>query len=413
MNSPTTQPFHVMIKPRGPICNLDCSYCYYLSKEDLYPGSAFRMTDETLEAFTRDYIRAQPVPEVVFSWQGGEPLLMGMDFFERAVGFQQAYARPGMRISNTLQTNGTLLDDDWCRFFKERGFLIGLSLDGPARFHDAYRVNKGGKPTHSFVMAGLDLLHRHLVEYNILATVHAANVAHPLEVYRFFRDEVKATFVQFIPIVQRDNKTGYQEGDRVTDRSVTGGAYGRFLNAIFDEWVCRDVGRLFVQMFDVTLAGWVGHSPGLCIFDESCGRALALEHNGDLYACDHYVEPRFHLGNTRREALSILVSSEVQQAFGEAKKDSLPGFCRACDVRFLCNGGCPKNRILKTPQGEDGLNILCDGYKAFFTHTGPAMKFMADELKSGRPPAGIMREFGPINYRNSVGTVGKKEGPGA
>jgi len=251
------------------------------------------------------------------------------------------------------------------------------------------------------------------VEYNILATVHAANVAHPLEVYRFFRDEVKATFVQFIPIVQRDNKTGYQEGDRVTDRSVTGGAYGRFLNAIFDEWVCRDVGRLFVQMFDVTLAGWVGHSPGLCIFDESCGRALALEHNGDLYACDHYVEPRFHLGNTRREALSILVSSEVQQAFGEAKKDSLPGFCRACDVRFLCNGGCPKNRILKTPQGEDGLNILCDGYKAFFTHTGPAMKFMADELKSGRPPAGIMREFGPINYRNSVGTVGKKEGPGA
>lgn len=412
MKFPTTPPFHVMIKPRGPICNLDCTYCYYLSKEDLYPGSAFQMTDETLEAFTRDYIRAQPVPEAVFSWQGGEPLLMGLDFFEKAVGFQEAYARPGMRISNTLQTNGTLLDDDWCQFFKERGFLIGLSLDGPAHVHDAFRVNKGGKPTHSLVMAGLDSLHRHQVEYNILTTVHSANAPHPLEVYRFIRDEVKASFVQFIPIVQRDNQTGYQEGNRVTDRSVSGRSYGRFLNAVFDEWVCRDVGKVFVQMFDVTLAGWVGHPPGLCIFDETCGRALALEHNGDLYACDHYVEPRYHLGNTRREALPVLVNSEVQQAFGEAKKDSLPGFCRACEVRFLCNGGCPKNRILKTPQGEDGLNILCDGYKDFFTHTEPAMRFMADELRSGRPPAGIMSKFGPVNYGKTTGNPGRKGGEG-
>jgi len=403
MSVPPVPPFHIMIKPRGPICNLDCSYCYYLSKESLYPGSSFGMSDETLEAFTRDYIRAQPVPEVVFSWQGGEPLLMGLDFFERAIGFQEAYARPGVRISNTLQTNGTVLNDEWCHFFREHHFLVGLSLDGPAPLHDAYRVDKGGKPTHAAVMAGLDLLRRHQVEYNILATVHAANVEYPVEVYRFFRDEVKTSFIQFIPIVQRDNESGYQEGTRVTERSVTGGGYGRFLNAIFDEWVCRDVGRVFVQMFDVTLAGWAGHPPGICIFDESCGRALALEHNGDLYACDHYVEPRYHLGNTRREPLPVLVGSEAQQAFGAAKKDSLPAFCRACDVRFLCNGGCPKNRVLKTPDGEEGLNYLCEGFKAFFTHTGPAMRFMADALKSGRPPAGIMKDFGPGNYGRGKG----------
>jgi len=399
MSVPQVPPFHIMIKPRGPICNLDCSYCYYLSKEDLYPGSAFRMNDKTLETFSRDYIRAQPVPEAVFSWQGGEPILMGLEFFQRAVDFQQAYARPGMRISNTIQTNGTLLNDEWCQFFREHRFLVGLSLDGPAVLHDTYRVDKGGKPTHAAVMAGVELLRSHQVEYNILATVHTSNVNHPLEVYRFFRDEVKTSFIQFIPIVQRDNETGYQEGSQVTERSVSGRAYGNFLNAIFDEWVCNDVGRMFVQMFDVTLAGWVGHPPGLCIFDETCGRALALEHNGDLYACDHYVEPRYHLGNTRWEALPGLVGSEVQQAFGAAKKSTLSALCRACDVRFLCNGGCPKNRILQTPDGEDGLNYLCDGYKTFFTHTGPAMRFMADALKSGEPPAGIMIEFGPANYR--------------
>ena len=396
-------PFHVMIKPRGPICNLDCSYCYYLSKEDLYLGSAFRMTDEILEAFTRDYIRAQSVPEVVFSWQGGEPLLMGLDFFRRAVEFQAENSRPGVRISNTIQTNGTLLDDDWCRFFRGHEFLVGLSLDGPARLHDAYRVNKGGKPSHASVMAGLDLLRKHQVEYNVLATVHAANAPHPLDVYRFFRDEVGTSFIQFIPIVQRDNDTGYQEGTGVTDRSVTGNAYGRFLNTIFDEWVCRDVGRVFVQLFDVTLAGWVGHAPGLCLFDETCGRALALEHNGDLFACDHYVEPGYRLGNTRNATLPVLVGSEAQRAFGAAKKDTLPGFCLDCDVRFLCNGGCPKNRILMTPSGEKGLNYLCDGYMAFFHHTGPAMRFMADALRSQRPPMEIMKEFGPENYGNGPG----------
>jgi uncharacterized protein len=387
-----------MIKPRGPICNLDCSYCYYLSKEELYPGSAFRMTEDLLEAFTREYIRSQQVPEVVFSWQGGEPLLMGLEFFQKALGFQAAYARPGMRISNTIQTNGTVLNEEWCHFFREHRFLVGLSLDGPAELHDAYRVDKGGKPSHRAVMAGLDLLQRYGVEYNILTTVHAANVKRPLEVYRFLRDEVETSFIQFIPIVQRDNETGYQEGTRVTARSVRGADYGQFLNTIFNEWVCRDVGKVFIQIFDVTLAGWVGHPMGLCIFDETCGRALAMEHNGDLYACDHYVEPRYLLGNTRTQALPVLVTSEAQQAFGAAKKETLPAYCLACDVRFLCNGGCPKNRILNTPDGEDGLNWLCEGYKAFFTHTSSAMRYMAEALKGGRAPLEIMREFGPKHY---------------
>jgi uncharacterized protein len=383
-----------MIKPRGPICNLDCSYCFYLSKEKLYPGADFHMSDETLEIFTRDYIRAQPVPEVVFSWQGGEPTLMGLEFFQRAVEVQKKYAPPGTKISNTIQTNGTLLTDEWCRFFAANHFLVGLSLDGPASMHDAYRVDKGGKPSHGAVISGLGLLRRHGADYNILATVHAANSEHPLEVYRFFRDEVGASFIQFIPIVERDNETGYQEGTRVTDRSVSGTAYGSFLNAVFDEWVRRDVGRVFVQIFDVTLAGWVGERPGLCIFDPTCGRALALEHNGDLYACDHYVEPRHHLGNIRERSLPVLVTSEQQRAFGVTKAAALPSFCQSCEVRFLCNGGCPKNRILKTPDGQDGLNYLCEGYKAFFTHTGPAMRFMAEALRNGRAPAEVMKPFG-------------------
>jgi uncharacterized protein len=383
-------PFHVMLKPRGAICNLDCSYCYYLSKEDLYPGSSFRMSDEILENFTRQYIQAQPVPEVVFGWQGGEPTLMGLEFFQKAVAFQRKYQRPGVRIINTLQTNGVQLDEEWCHFFRENEFLIGLSLDGPAELHDAYRVDRGGKPSHQAVMAGLDLLQEHGVEYNILTTVHAANADHPLEVYRFLRDEIKTTFTQFIPIVERKNETGFQEGVEVTDRSVTGRQYGDFLKAIFDEWVCNDVGKVYVQIVDVTLASWVMQPGGLCIFDETCGQAMALEHNGDLYACDHYVEPKYHLGNIQREELPLLVNSDVQRAFGISKKAALPAYCRGCEVRSLCNGGCPKNRILKAPDGEDGLNFLCEGYKAFFTHVGPAMEWMAEALRQHRPPAGIM-----------------------
>jgi uncharacterized protein len=388
----TTAPptFHVMLKPRGPICNLNCAYCYFLSKERLYPGSGFRMTDELLEEFTRQYIEAQRVPEVTFGWQGGEPTLIGLDFFRHAVEWQQKYHRPGMRVHNALQTNGTTLDDEWCRFFHEHNFLIGLSLDGPRELHDAYRRDKGGNPTFDRVMGGVALLKKHGVEFNVLACVHAANADHPVEVYRFLRDEVGAQFIQFIPIVERDNATGFQEGERITERSVKGRQYGDFLSGIFEEWVRRDVGRVYVQFFDVALATWLGQRPGLCIFEETCGTALALEHNGDLYACDHFVEPRYKLGNVQETPLIELVGSEQQRQFGLDKRDRLPRYCRECEVRFVCNGGCPKNRVSRTPDGEPGLNYLCEGYKAFFAHIDRPMRIMAAELRAGRPPANIM-----------------------
>ncbi|HEY3288630.1 MAG TPA: anaerobic sulfatase maturase, partial [Anaerolineae bacterium] len=350
--------FHVMLKPRGAICNLDCKYCYFLSKEMLYPGSRFRMADDLLEQYTRQYIEAQRVPEVTFAWQGGEPTLMGLDFFQQAIAYQDKYRRPGMRIFNALQTNGTQLDEAWCDFLREHSFLVGLSLDGPREMHDANRVDKGGQPTFDRVMAAAQLMQQHGVEFNILTTVNAANVEHPLEVYRFLRDTVKTQFVQFIPIVERANETGFQEGERVTDRSTRGEQYGRFLIAIFDEWVRRDVGRMYVQIFDVALAAWMGEKPGLCIFEETCGQALAMEHNGDVYSCDHFVEPRHKLGNIIDIPLLDLVNSEQQHRFGQAKRDTLPQYCRDCEVRFVCNGGCPKDRILRTPSGEAGLNYL-------------------------------------------------------
>lgn len=383
-------PFHIMLKPRGSICNLDCKYCYFLSKERLYPGSRFRMDTDLLETYTRQYIEAQPGPEITFAWQGGEPTLMGLDFFRQAVAYQQKYARPGVQIGNSLQTNGVLLDDEWCRFLKEHNFLVGISIDGPRDLHDAYRVDKGGAPTFDRVMRGLRLLQKHDVDFNVLSTVHAANAAHPLGVYRFLRDEVKTQFMQFIPIVERDNDTGFQEGQRVTDRSVQARQYGDFLIAIFDEWVRRDVGRVFVQLFDVALAAWTGNEPALCIFRETCGDALAMEHNGDLYSCDHYVEPDYLLGNIKDDEIIRLVPAEAQRQFGRDKRDTLPEYCRQCDVRFVCNGGCPKNRFIKTPDGEPGLNYLCAGYKAFFRHSDSAMKFMARELRHRRPPANVM-----------------------
>ncbi len=382
--------FHVMMKPRGAICNLDCKYCYFLAKEDLYPGSGFRMSENLLEEYVRQYIEAQQVPEVTFAWQGGEPTLMGLDFFRKAVEFQKKHQKPGTRLFNSLQTNGTLLDRDWCRFFHENDFLIGLSLDGPRALHDAYRVDKGGKPTFDTVMRAAEMMQSHEVEFNILTTVHAANAGHPVEVYRFMRDVVKTRFIQFIPIVERDNETGYQEGSEVTNRSVTGKQYGRFLIGIFDEWVRRDVGNMYVQIFDVSLAAWSGQSPGLCIFMETCGDALALEHNGDLYSCDHYVEPDYRLGNITEIPMMDMVLSEQQRAFGQAKLDTLPQYCLSCDVRFICNGGCPKNRIINTPDGEPGLNYLCEGYKAFFHHIDGPMRFMANELRHRRAPANVM-----------------------
>ena len=349
--------FHVMLKPRGPICNLDCSYCYYLSKERLYPGSDFRMGDDLLEHYIRQYIEGQRTPEITFAWQGGEPTLMGLEFFQRAVELQERHRPPGKRILNSLQTNGVSLDDAWCEFFREHDFLIGISLDGPGDGHDRFRVDKGGQPTLGRVLRGLKLLKKHRVRYNTLTTLHAANAGKPMEVYRFLRDEVGSKFMQFIPIVERHNESGFQEGTRVTSRSITARQYGAFLSAVFDEWVRRDVGRVFVQIFDVALAAWSGYQPGLCIFEETCGSALAMEHNGDVYSCDHFVEPDYLLGNIRQTDLVELVASDRQRRFGLDKRDTLPQACLDCEVRFVCNGGCPEKPLHQDPEWWAGTQL--------------------------------------------------------
>jgi uncharacterized protein len=380
--------FHVMAKPRGAVCDLNCAYCFYLSKRKLYPGSRSRMSEETLDLFVRQHIEAHRTPEVTFTWQGGEPTLMGLDFFWRAVELQRKHRKPGTRIQNALQTNATALDEQWCRFLRENGFLVGVSLDGPREVHDAYRRDKGGAPTFDRVMAGVGLLREHGVDFNVLACVHAASAGRGPEVYRFLRDEVRAPMIQFIPVVEPAG-----EGEPVTRRSITGRGYGEFLIEVFDEWVRRDVGSVFVQIFDVALGIWFGKPSTLCVFAETCGDALALEHNGDLYPCDHFVEPRLKLGNIVETPLADLVASARQRAFGLAKRDGLPRLCRECKVRFACNGGCPKDRILKTPDGEPGLNYLCDGFKAFFTRVGRPMRTMADLLHRRRPPAEIMSSF--------------------
>ena len=382
--------FHLLAKPTGAICNLDCAYCFFLDKEIFYPGSKFRMSDATLEQYIKQLIEAHRVDEVTVAWQGGEPTIMGLDFFRRAMALVEKYRRPGMRFQHTMQTNGTLLDAAWMAFFKEHNFLIGISLDGPRPLHDVYRVDKGGGPTFDKVMRGVRLLQEHGIEYNVLTTVNRVNADYPLEVYRFLRDEIGTQFMQFIPIVERDNDTGYQEGEEVTDRSITAEQYGQFLCDIFDEWVRHDVGRVFVQIFDVALAAWVGERPGLCVFEETCGLALALEHNGDLFSCDHYVEPAYKLGNILEIPLIEMVSSDRQRQFGLDKRDTLPQYCRECEVRFVCNGGCPKDRILTTPDGEPGLNYLCAGLRAFFNHIDHPMRIMANELRHRRPPANVV-----------------------
>lgn len=374
-----------MSKPRGAICNLDCDYCFYLRKEELYPGASFRMSDETLESYTRQYIHSQRALEVNFAWQGGEPTLMGLDFYRKAMAYQKKYARPGVRIENALQTNGILLDNAWCQFFAENHFLIGISLDGPRKAHDQYRHDKGGSPSFDRVVHSIELLKKHRVDFNILSCVSAANVHQPLEVYRFLRDDIGAQFIQFIPIVEREN------GMTLTPRSIGGKQYGDFLIAVFDEWVHHDVGRVFVQMFDTALGRWLGAPGGLCVFQETCGLALAMEHNGDLYSCDHFVEPRHRLGNILETPMIELAGNEQQRNFGLEKKASLPRYCRECPVLFACNGGCPKDRTDMTPEGEAGLNHLCAGFKAFFTHVDKPMRQMATLLRQRRPAAEIMK----------------------
>ncbi len=404
----TPAAFHLLAKPTGPICNLDCEYCFFLSKEMLYPGDRFRMADELLETYLIQLLESHRTPEVTVAWQGGEPTMMGLDFFKRSVELVDKLRKPGQSVSHTIQTNGTLIDEQWATFFKENEFLVGLSVDGPQPLHDAYRVDRRGLGSFNRVMRGWEALRDQDVDVNVLCTVHAANAEHPLDVYRFFRDDMGVRFVQFIPIVERATETflplanlGWsasskekrplyvQAGSHVTDRSVGPEAYGQFMIDIFDEWVRHDVGEVYVQMFDVALASWHGEPPGLCIFSETCGLALALEHNGDLYSCDHYVEPGYMLGNITETPMAELIASDKQQAFGKAKRDTLPQYCLDCEVRFACHGGCPRNRFRQTPDGEDGLNYLCSGYKAFFNHVDHPMRTMSSLLRAGRAPAEV------------------------
>lgn len=385
--------FHVLAKPTGAICNLDCAYCFFLAKEQLYPGSKFRMADDVLEAYIAQVIAGHTSDHVTIAWQGGEPTLMGLDFFRHAMTIAERHRRPGMRFEHTIQTNGTLLDEAWCAFFKEHGFLVGISLDGPAHLHDLYRYDKGGKPTFDKVLRGLRLLQAHGVDFNVLTTVNRANAEHPLEVYRFLRDEIGTDWMQFIPVVERINHDGgtlLQEGDTVSDRSVGAEQFGRFLTTIFDEWVRRDVGKVFIQTFEAAARSWLGLNPRMCVFEQTCGLGPALEHNGDLYTCDHFVEPKHKLGNIKAIPMIELVSSNQMYRFGQDKRDTLPQYCRACPVLFACNGECPKNRFISTPDGEAGLNYLCAGYKHFFTHIDRPMKIIAGLIQRGYTADGVM-----------------------
>jgi uncharacterized protein len=392
--------FHVLAKPIGPICNLDCKYCFYLEKEALYPRAAkWAMRDDILDSFIRQYIEAHDTPQINFAWQGGEPTLLGVDYFRRVVEFEKRYSN-GKHITNAFQTNGILLNDAWAEFFRENQFLIGISIDGPRALHDAYRVDKGGQPTFDRVMRGIETLKRYAVDFNTLTTVHRANAESPLEVYRFLK-ESGSGYMQFIPIVERVAKQATGDGLHLISPDFAGAAevapwsveprqFGRFLCAIFDEWVRKDVGRYFVQLFDVSLEMWAGMEASLCFFRRTCGAALAIEHGGDLYSCDHFVFPENRLGNIMDSSLKTLVESEQQNRFGEAKESALPKYCRECDVRFACNGECPKHRFLTTPEGEPGLNYLCASYKMFFHHIDPYMRFMAAELVAERAPANVM-----------------------
>ena len=394
------QAFQVMAKPTGALCNLDCKYCFYLEKEKLYPGhSAWTMPDDVLESYVRQYIEAQRVPVVTFAWQGGEPTLLGVDFFRKVVALQKRHSA-GKQIINAFQTNGVLLDDQWGEFLSENRFLVGISIDGPAELHDRYRVSKGGQPTFERVLRGIGHLKKWKVEFNTLTVVHRHNADHPLEIYHFLK-EIGSGFMQFIPIVERAANMPNREGlvlvgpdaaeeAQVTPWSVEPLQYGKFLCAIFDEWVRQDVGRYFIQTFDVALESWVGVPQSLCVFRETCGAAAAIEHNGDVYSCDHYVYSEHRLGNILQQPLSTLMNSPQQWKFGQDKRDRLPRQCRECEVRFACNGECPKHRFLRTPEGEPGLNYLCAGYKLFFQHIDPYMRFMAEELSRAQPPANVM-----------------------
>ena len=355
------------MKPVSNICNLDCRYCYYLKKENLYSkGASVPMPDDILEAYIVQHIAAFPGPVINFSWHGGEPTLLGLDYFRKIVALQRKHRPPERRITNGIQTNGTLLDEDWCRFLSAEGFSVGISLDGPQDLHDLYRVSKSGNPTHAQAMQGYRLLLKHRVPHDVLCVVNAHNVQYPVQVYRFFK-QIGARYVTFLPLVEPLPEAE----DGVSQDTVPAEAFGAFLCTIFDEWVSRDVGRIKVQIFEEAARTAFGQDHSLCIFRKTCGDVPVIEHNGDFYSCDHYVNPAHHLGNIRETPLAELLESPAQRAFGQAKWDSLPRVCLMCEVRDMCNGGCPKNRILHTPDSESGLNYLCAGYKRFFTHCRP------------------------------------------
>lgn len=399
--TPFAKPLYVMLKPAGAHCNLACKYCYYLEKNNLYQNShRHLMTDEMLEQFTREYIEAQTMPQVLFTWHGGEPLMRSIDFYKKALALQKKYAH-GKQIDNVIQTNGTLLTDEWCEFFAKNHWLVGISIDGPQEYHDHYRVTPAGKPSWEKVMQGIQLLKKHRVEWNAMAVVNAYNAEHPLEFYHFFRDN-GCQYLQFTPIVER--LTEHEDGrtlasladDReipLADASVTPQQWGNFLCTIFDDWVRHDVGKTFVEIFDCTLANWMGVQPGICAYSKECGHAGVMEHNGDVYSCDHFVFPEYKLGNIRDQSLIDMLYGEKQQAFSRLKHTSLPRQCKECDMEFACHGECPKNRFEKDKYGESGLNYLCQGYYQYYSHVAPYMDFMKRELLAQRPPANIMNVF--------------------
>lgn len=395
--APFAKPMYVMLKPVGSACNLNCTYCYYLEKEHLYTTAQGQMMSEILlEKFTEEYLNSQTQPQVLFTWHGGEALLRPISFYKKALELQKKYGN-GRQIDNVLQTNGTMLTDAWCEFFKENNFLIGVSIDGPQDFHDEYRRNKGGLPTFVKVMKGINLLKKHGVEFNAMAVVNEYNADYPVEFYKFFK-EIGITYIQFAPIVERINFQGNglklthpeEKEAELAEFSVSPIQWGKFLCGLFDEWIKEDVGKIYIQMFDSTLANWIGEQPGVCTLARHCGHAGVMEFNGDVYSCDHYVFPEFKLGNINTDSLASMMYSERQLKFGTDKHDKLPRQCKECEFLFACNGECPKNRFAFTKDGEPGLNYLCAGWKMFYGHVAPYMDFMKKELMNERPPANVM-----------------------
>lgn len=397
--APFARPLYVMLKPVGAVCNLACEYCYYLEKAKLYQNTPKHvMSEELLEKFIEEYINSQTMPQVLFTWHGGETLMRPLSFYKRAVELQKRYAN-GRQIDNCIQTNGTLLTDEWCEFLRENNFLVGVSIDGPQEFHDEYRRNRQGLPSFHKVMKGINLLKKHGVEWNAMAVVNDFNADYPLDFYHFFK-EIDCHYIQFTPIVERlsqrtdgltiSSAAQARRGTELADFSVSPEQWGNFLCTLFDEWVRNDVGNYYIQLFDSTLANWIGQQPGVCSMGKTCGHAGVMEFNGDVYSCDHFVFPEYKLGNIYEKTLVEMMYSKEQQDFGAQKYNTLPRQCKECEYLFACNGECPKNRFMTTADGEPGLNYLCKGYHRFFEHAAPYMDFMKQELQNQRPPANVM-----------------------